>query len=95
MSSDIIGIIDEIDDVSGLLRDDAEICGVITLPSYIDVPTYDGAYNVTPKMYEQTELATIGKKCTDNITVNRIPQYAVSNTAGGITAIIGDEYYGN
>ena len=58
-----------------------------------DVPVYDGAYSVTPKVYEETTLETKQKLMRNNVTVARIPQYQVSNNADGVTLIIGEEYY--
>ena len=58
-----------------------------------DIPVYDGAYSVTPKMYEETTLETKQKLMQNNVTVARIPQYQVSNDADGVTLIIGEEYY--
>lgn len=58
-----------------------------------DVPVYDGAYSVTPKVYEETTLETKQKLMRNNVTVARIPQYQVSNDADGVTLIIGEEYY--
>lgn len=58
-----------------------------------DVPVYDGAYSVTPKVYEETTLETKQKLMKSNVTVARIPQYQVSNDADGVTLIIGEEYY--
>lgn len=55
---------------------------------------YDGTYTVTPKNYEETELKTKDKMMKNNVTVNKIPKYEVSNDFGGSTLIIGDEYYG-
>lgn len=57
-------------------------------------PVYDGAYTVTPKNYEETELKTKDKMMQNNVTVKKIPKYEVSNDFGGSTLIIGDEYYG-
>ncbi len=57
-----------------------------------DVPVYDGAYSVTPKVYEETTLETKQKLMQKNVTVSRIPQYQVSNDAEGVTLIIGEEY---
>ena len=57
-----------------------------------DVPVYDGAYSVTPKVYEDTTLETKQKLMQNNVTVSRIPQYQVSNEADGVTLIIGEEY---
>ena len=58
-----------------------------------DIPVYDGAYSVTPKVYEETTLETKQKLMQNNVTVARIPQYQVSNDADGVTLIIGEEYY--
>lgn len=53
---------------------------------------YRGAYTVAPKTYEETVLPTKAKTMLDNVTIKKIPQYEVSNEAGGITLILGDEY---
>jgi len=55
---------------------------------------YTGAYKVTPKIYSPETLPTKGKTMRDDVTVLKIPQYEVSNEAGGNTLIMGDEYYG-
>ena len=57
-----------------------------------DVPVYDGAYSVTPKVYEETTLETKQKLMQNNVTISRIPQYQVSNDAEGVTLISGEEY---
>ena len=57
-----------------------------------DVPVYDGAYSVTPKVYEETTLETKQKLMQNNVTVSRIPQYQVSDDAEVVTLIIGEEY---
>ena len=53
-----------------------------------DVPVYDGAYGVTPSLEEQT-LETAGLMMEENITIEEIPIYVVSNNSGGNTVIIG------
>lgn len=55
--------------------------------------TYEGAYEVTPKIYEAVELPTRDRLLRDDVTVKQIPQYEVSNEAGGTTLIMGEEYY--
>ena len=50
---------------------------------------YQGEYIVTPKVAQQTVLATINKVMDDNVTVLEIPYGEVSNLFGGKTAIIG------
>lgn len=55
---------------------------------------YRGAYEVRPRTYEDVRLETRGKTMADDVTVLKIPQFEVSNEAGGNTLILGDEYYG-
>ena len=65
--------------------------------------SYTGAYQVTPKIYVEAQkrlpsrevvLETKDKSMADDVTVLKIPQFEVSNEAGGNTLIMGDEYYG-
>ena len=55
-----------------------------------ELPTYEGEYEVTPKVYENKTLQTKNHSMKDNITVKKIPQYEVSND-NGYTLIIGEE----
>ena len=50
---------------------------------------YQGAYIVTPKVGEQTVLATTNKVMDDDVTVLEIPYNSVSNPSGGNTFTIG------
>lgn len=50
---------------------------------------YEGAYIVTPKVGEQTVLATNNKVMDNDVTVLEIPYGTVVNLSGGKTAIIG------
>ena len=49
---------------------------------------YDGAYEVTPRVYEQI-LETKDKLMLDNVTVNIIPLAKTLNLSNGYTATIG------
>lgn len=51
---------------------------------------YDGTYSITPKTSEQT-LHTTGKVMLDDVTVNAIPYFDVSNVYGGRTVYIANE----
>lgn len=62
--------------------------GQITKVTESDLPAYTGDYTVTPKTTEQT-LETAGKRMTDNIHVQSIPFYEVSNEQGGVSVYIG------
>lgn len=63
---------------------------VITIPVYKDVPEYQGAYDITPKVVEQ-RMETKDKLMTDDVTIKSIPFFNVSNTSGGSTVYIGNE----
>ena len=54
----------------------------------VEGPPYEGGYTVTPKTVSQT-METANKRMTADVTVEAIPYYAVSNTQGGETIIIG------
>lgn len=64
--------------------------------AYVEVgggAPYEGDYTVTPSTYNETTLPTEGKLLAQNVSVEKIPQFEVSNTSGGTTLIIGEEYY--
>ncbi len=54
---------------------------------------FQGDYEVTPKTMSEVVLPTKTKIMKDNVTVHKMPQFEVSNEAGGYTLILGDEYY--
>lgn len=55
-----------------------------------ELPTYEGEYELTPKVYENKTLQTKNHSMKDDITVKKIPQFEVSNDFGN-TLIIGEE----
>lgn len=52
---------------------------------------YTGPYEVTPQLYKDILLPTKGSMPKEDITVLKVPQYEVTNTAGGTTLILGGE----
>ena len=52
--------------------------------------TYDGNYSVTPTLEAQT-LPTKEKVMSDDLVVEAVPVYEVSNNSGGITVYIAKE----
>ena len=56
-----------------------------------DLPKYGGTYTVTPEVGAAQTLETAGKYLTNDVTVKAIPDYEVTNEAGGNTFIIGKE----
>lgn len=60
----------------------------------IQLNSYEDTYEVTPGIYEEVTLATKNKAMKEDVVVHKVPQYEVSNEAGGTTLIMGDEYYG-
>ena len=53
-----------------------------------DLPVYEGNYLVTPAVADQT-LQTAHYLMSDDVTIEKIPYYEVSNNAGGATVTIG------
>ena len=54
---------------------------------------YTGQYEVTPAVKNDVILRTANMIMTKDVTVNKIPQFEVSNESGGKTFIIGEEYF--
>lgn len=78
--------------LSGSLVGDHHIVhGSLTIPSVIDAQPYTGAYEVTPKAWEEQILETEGKLMADDVTVFRVPYYETINLFDGKTAYIADE----
>lgn len=65
--------------------------GSLTIPSVIDAQPYTGAYEVTPKAWEEQILETEGKLMSDDVTVFRVPYYETINLFDGKTAYIAEE----
>ena len=61
----------------------------ITINVY-DVPFYEGEYKVTPKTTEQM-LSTAHRILQEDVHINKIPYFEVSNNSGGDTVYIGSE----
>ena len=62
----------------------------VTRTSAGAVPIYDGPYEAIPKVEAQT-LPTAKKLMTDDVTVQGVPFYEVSNDQGGNTVYIAKE----
>ena len=56
----------------------------------VEAPPYEGEYEVTPKVAEQT-LPTAQKLLEEDVHIKKIPYFEVSNTSGGNTVYIGNE----
>lgn len=51
---------------------------------------YDGPYDVIPMPHTAQILPTANLAMSDNVNIQEIPYYEVSNSSGGYTATIGD-----
>lgn len=60
---------------------------IVIVPMYEDVPLYEGVYDVTPTVSEQT-LPTARKYLSEDVTIKEIPYFEVSNDSGGGTVYI-------
>ena len=61
---------------------------IVVVPVYKDVTLYEGDYEVTPRVDEQT-LSTADKLMSADVTIKQIPYAEVSNIQGGKTVTIG------
>ena len=53
------------------------------------IPPYEGPYTVVSELYDPQTLETIGKRMTENMTVEPIPVTWTTNPYGGQTVVIG------
>lgn len=83
-----MGEIEPIFELIGIVRTSFGLTGKVQILS--EHETYDGNYRVRPTGDEQ-RLLTSDKLMTDDVIVESIPYYEVSNTSGGTTAIIGGD----
>ena len=72
---------------------EVSLSGVVTIPTIVSIPLYEGEYSITPKVASDVVLPTNGKKMQQDVIVLKIPQFEVSNESSGKTLIIGEEYY--
>lgn len=97
-----IGVVHIKENIKGIIQQTNVLNGVITNSDHIEgtinyhtegggseVPSYDGAYTVTPKTYEQS-LATRNKLMRADVTIKEIPYYETSNISGKTVYIGGD-----
>lgn len=77
----IVELLSGSDGLSGL---DVEV----TTPDAVDIPSYDGAYEVTPRLRTQ-RFETENKRMTKDVTVYKIPVVYTSNIHDGKTVVIG------
>lgn len=64
----------------------------ITGTAVVSAPEYAGPYDITPLLSAQT-LPTAKRLMQQDVIIEKIPQYEVSNDYG-TTLFLGDEYYG-
>ena len=70
------------------IQTEGMLTGQLTKP--IGYQMYSGEYEVTPKVTSQI-LETSQKVMNNDVTINKIPIFEVSNSSGGITVSIGKE----
>ena len=75
-----------------MIQQEDVLFGTISIsgkPIYITAEPYIGTYEVVPDVYQAQVLDTANKLLSNNVKVNKIPQYETSNPSGGYTLIIG------
>lgn len=82
------GQISQCVDLSGTIQPESELSGYVSMPETLE--PYLGKYEYTPRVTEQT-LPTKDKRMTEDLRINAIPFFDVSNPTGGKTIYIGKE----
>lgn len=80
------GVIKYEGNLTGIINSDGNLEGSLSMP--IGYDDYVGPYDITPNVSQQS-LDTADKHLTDDITIEAIPYYEVSNSYNGKTIIIG------
>ena len=78
------------DTLSGAAASKGSLTGKLATAYAEGAEKYDGPYDVTPKVDKQ-QLKTKRKYMTDDVKIQAIPYFEVSNTTGGNTVYIANE----
>lgn len=97
-SCELYGIIEEEIQLDGDIFESTELIGELEEPQDLEgtlsianeVETYNGKYQVIPKVQQQ-ELKTKFKYMIDDVKVVAIPYFEVGNNNGGTTVYIADD----
>lgn len=68
---------------------DGQLSGTISIGEASVDKRYEGVYSVTPKPFNRQELNTKNKFLKENVVIEAIPYYQVTNDQNGITVNIG------
>lgn len=85
----LVGIVDSGSGIQGKLQATSVLVGEVGFPKCYFPDTYEGEYEVTPKVYAQM-LDTDDKYMREDVTVKAIPYFETSNEKG-TTVYIGNE----
>lgn len=84
----LIGEMSGVGSLNGSLTGLGTLNGTMSQPSVTPVEPYEGSYEMTPRLYEQT-LETRGKMMSDDMTIYEIPVTYTTNPTGSKTVVIG------
>lgn len=84
--TELTGTIDTECTMEGTVDLELELSGEVSFSG--SVPEYDGAYEIVPKISDQS-LDTSGKKLTKDLVILAIPVQETTNSANGKTIHIG------
>ena len=72
-------------------KDRLNVSGMAGAVFNYTAPVYDGPYEAVPKAYEAKVLKNKDRPMVDDVTVDTVPFYEVSNEAGGMTCYVAEE----
>lgn len=85
-NSSMAGIISDANSITGIIKDNGVIKYETNLDYSSSYPSYDGSYDIIPRVDEQT-LETKNKVLRDDVLVESIPYYQTSNPYGNTVYI--------
>lgn len=74
--------------IQGTITPESTLSGIVSMPETFE--WFSGEYRVVPAVASKV-LRTKDKLMADDVTVESIPYYEVSNPQGGSTIMIGDD----
>ena len=86
INSSMAGIISDTNSIKGIIKDSDNLIYETNLDNSSSYPTYDGSYDIIPRVDEQT-LETKNKVLRDDVLVESIPYYQTSNPYGNTVYI--------
>lgn len=86
IDNNMAGVLSDTQSLKGVIKENTNIVYETNLDNSSSYPSYDGSYDIIPRVDEQT-LETKNKVLRDDVLVESIPYYQTSNPYGNTVYI--------